>query len=64
MRGGRGSLAGRIALLAVAVVALTALLTGGIAINLIRDANARSAQQSLAAIADDAAAGLDRKSVV
>ncbi len=59
MRGARGSLAGRIALLAVAVVALTALLTGGIAINLIRDANARSAQQSLAAIADDAAAGLN-----
>src|ERR1700710_96314 len=56
---GLSSLAARISLFAVGIVAITALLAGGIAANLIRSAASSAAQHSLASIADDAAQSVD-----
>jgi signal transduction histidine kinase len=56
---GHSSLAARISLLAVGIVAITALLAGGIAANLIRSAGSSAAQRNLASIADDAAQSVD-----
>ena len=48
----RGSLALRISLLSVSVALITAVVAGGIAVGLVRQANDRTAKQLLARLAD------------
>ncbi|MDQ2750482.1 MAG: HAMP domain-containing sensor histidine kinase [Pseudonocardiales bacterium] len=50
----RGTLAQRISLLAVAVAVITALVAGALSFTLVRNSGARSARQTLAALADAA----------
>jgi two-component system sensor histidine kinase BaeS len=56
----RTTLAVRISLLTAVVAVITALVAGGIAINLIRQTNASAAQKTLAQVADAAAATADQ----
>lgn len=55
MRWRRGGLAVRIAALGVGIAVITGVLAGGLAISLIRNADARSARNTLAHLADAAA---------
>ena len=50
----RGTLALRISLLSVSVALITAVVAGGIAVGLVRQANDRTAKQLLARLADAA----------
>ncbi|MDT4932898.1 MAG: hypothetical protein QOK11_790, partial [Pseudonocardiales bacterium] len=54
-----GSLAGRIALLTIAVTVVTALVAGALSIGLIRAADQTSARRTLASIADASQATAD-----
>lgn len=49
----RSSLAARISLLAVAVVALTAVIAGGLGVGLIRQTSGQAARQQLSTVADE-----------
>ena len=56
----RGTLAGRITALCVAIAVVTGLLAGGLAISLIRSAGSSTARHTLSQIADATAASIDR----
>jgi two-component system, OmpR family, sensor kinase len=60
----RTSLALRISLLSVVIAVITALVAGGLAINLIRQTNTSAAQKTLAQVADAAAATADQGTIV
>ena len=55
----RGSLAGRITALCIAVAVLTGVLAGGLAVSLIRSAGSSSARRTLGQIADATATSID-----
>ncbi len=58
----RGSLTGRLALLCVAIAALTGVLASVLAIGLIRSADDRAARRTLSRLADAAQTTIDRSS--
>ena len=60
----RASLGTRISLLAVAVVALTAVIAGGIAASLIRQSSGSAARQQLARVADETKTSYEDGSLV